>query len=136
MAQDSKILFDKESWHNSVYFAGYTLEAYIKIILIHHEPEENFIGHLGDSDFLNKFRRLISLHPSFFNTSILKENSYKYPRRLFNGGGNNNTKAAWKIKSRYKVEHWQDKSFAEEIQQEVVSIQEALAQLRIDGVLS
>jgi len=134
MIKDSKILYSKNSNHNSVYFAGYALESYIKIILIHH-GNEDFIGHLGDSDFLDKFRLLITLHPDFFTTSILKETSSDYPKKLFNGGGNSDTKASWKISSRYKVRHWTDSNFAQDIQAEIVKIETALAQLRIDGVL-
>jgi len=134
MIKDSKILYSKNSKHNSVYFAGYALESYIKIILIHH-GKEDFIGHLGDSDFLDKFRLLITLYPDFFNTSILKETSSDYPKKLFNGGGNSDTKASWKISSRYKVNHWTDRTFTQDIQAELVKIETALAQLRIDGVL-
>ena len=134
MIKDSKILHRNDCKHNSVYFAGYVLEAYIKIILIHH-GNKNFIGHLGDSDFLNKFRLLFSLHPDFFNTSILKESSFDYPKKLFNGGGNSNSKSSWKISSRYEVSHWTDRSFAQDIQAELGKIETALAKLRIDGVL-
>lgn len=134
MIKDSKILYNKGSNHNSVYFAGYALESYIKIILIYY-GEKDFIGHLGDINFLNKFRPLVDLYPNFFNISILKETSSTYPKKLFNGGGNSDTKASWKISSRYKVKHWTDRNFAQDIQAELVKIETALTKLRIDGVL-
>lgn len=110
------------------------MESYIKIILIYY-GKEDFIGHLGDSDFLDKFRPLILLYPDFFNTSILKETSSDYPKKLFNGGGNSHSKASWKISSRYKVNHWTNSSFTQDIQAELGKIETALAKLRIDGVL-
>lgn len=134
MIKDSKILYRNQANHNSVYFAGYALESYIKIILIHY-GNKDFIGHLGDSDFLDKFRLLITLHPDFFTTSILKETSSDYPKKLFNGGGNSDTKASWKISSRYKIKHWSDSNFAQDIQAEIVKIETAFTKLRIDGVL-
>lgn len=134
MIEDSKLLHDKESIHNSVYLAGYSLEAYIKIILLHHD-ENAFKGHLGDSEFLSKFRRLITLHPDFFSNSILVEGNVNYPKYLFNGQGNNTTKVNWNINSRYKVTHWTDTNFSNNVQNELDKINGALAILRIDGVI-
>jgi hypothetical protein len=114
--------------------AGYVLEAYIKIILLS-KGEEDYIGHLGDSEFLNKFKRIIAVYPEF-SDNILQENHMHYPKKLFNGGGNNTTKASWKIKYRYEVQRWTDRNFAQNIQSEIENINTALAQLRIDGVLS
>ena len=133
MKENSNILFNANKNHTSIYLAGYVLEGYIKIILLY-KDESEYIGHLGDRDFLNKFRRIISLHPEFAD-NILQESNENYPRKLFNGGGNNTTKASWKIQHRYKVENWTDRNFAHNIQQEIENINNALTQLRIDGVI-
>jgi hypothetical protein len=136
MAKDSKLLYEHQALHNSVYFAGYVLEAYIKIILIHHD-DKNFMGHLGEKDFLSKINHLIedNLYPNFFDTSILKKSSDYIPKKLFDGS-NKATKAKWSINSRYKVTHWTDSKFSEDIQKELKNIRIALAKLRIDGVIS
>ncbi len=133
MKKNSNILFNNGQKHTSVYLAGYVLEAYIKIILIY-KNEPSFIGHLGDSDFLNKFRRIISLYPEF-QDNILNSNHIKYPKKLFNGGGNNTTKASWKIEHRYKVNNWTDESFCQNIQEEMTNVHEALIDLRTLGIL-
>lgn len=136
MAKDSTLLHEYDALHNSVYFAGYVLEAYIKIILIHH-GDENFIGHLGEKNFLDKINHLIedNLYPNFFDNSILKKKSEQIPKKLFDGS-NKTTKAKWNINSRYQVTHWTDKTFTEDIQKELKNIRMALARLRIDGVIS
>lgn len=134
MKKNSNILFDNNQKHTSVYLAGYVLEAYIKIILID-KGESDYIGHLGDSDFLNKFKRIITLYPEFSN-NILQTNNTDYPKRLFDGQGNNTTKASWKIKHRYKVNNWTDEEFCQNIQSEVVKIHSALNDLRITGMIS
>jgi len=134
MKENSNILFEKNKNHTSIYLAGYVLEAYIKIILIHHN-EDDFIGHLGDSDFLNKFRRLITLYPEFFSNSILEESNINYPKKLFNGGGNNTSKASWKIGYRYKINCWTDNSFANAIQLEILEIEKELKKLEMTGVI-
>ena len=134
MKENSNILFSKNKYHTSIYLAGYVLEGYIKIILIHH-GENAFEGHLGDNIFLNKFRRLITLYPEFFSNSILEEFNADYPKKLFNGGGNNTTKASWKIKHRYNTDCWTDNNFANDIQLEIEKIKEALEKLRMDGVV-
>lgn len=134
MKENSNILFQSERNHTSIYLAGYVLEAYIKIILIHH-GESAFEGHLGDNIFLNKFRRLNSLYPDFFSNSILEESNINYPKKLFNGGGNNTTKASWKIKHRYNTDCWTDNNFTNGIQLEIEKIKEALERLRIEGVI-
>jgi len=134
MIKDSKTLYRHQAKHNSVYFAGYALEGYIKIILIHHKTSD-FIGHLGDSDFLNKFKRLIALYPNDFNDSILKQTSSQYPKYLLDGNGNNTTKTRWNINSRYQVQHWTDRNFAQRVNDELTYIEQALNDLRMDGVL-
>ena len=134
MKENSNILFSKNKYHTSIYLAGYVLEGYIKIILIHH-GENAFEGHLGDNIFLNKFRRLIDLYPEFFSNSILEESNNDYSKKLFNGGGNNTTKASWKIKHRYNTGCWTDNNFANDIQLEIEKIKEALEELRMDGVI-
>jgi len=132
MKEDSKILFEGNRNHTSIYLAGYVLEGYIKVLLLS-KGEEEYIGHLGDSQFLNKFRRIIALYPEL-SDNILQENHTDYPKKLFNGGGNNTTKASWKIEHRYKVDSWTNRDFAQNIQAEIENIERALVQLILDGV--
>ena len=133
MKENSKILFDHDKNHTSVYLAGYVLEAYIKILLLH-KAEPNYEGHLGDSNFLNKFKQILAIHPEFAD-NILQETSDDYPKFLFNGQGNNTTKASWKIGHRYIVSNWTDDRFCQNIQSEIVKIETALSYLRINGIL-
>lgn len=133
MRENSKILFENDKKHTSVYLGGYVLEAYIKILLIS-KGEDDYIGHLGDSEFLKKFKRIISLHPELAD-NLLQETSLSYPKCLFNGRGNNTTKASWKIGHRYQVENWTDQTFCQNIQAEVDIVETALNHLRIDGKL-
>ena len=129
MQKNSEILFNNNQYHTSVYLGGYVLEAYIKMILIL-KGEESYIGHLGDSEFLNKFKNIISIHPEFSN-NILQTVNENHPKMLFNGQGNNNTKASWKIEHRYKVNNWTDEIFCQKVQVEVQNIKHALIEARI-----
>jgi len=133
MRENSKTLFNEDRCHTSVYLAGYVLEAYIKIILLH-KGENAFEGHLGDTHFLQKFRHIISLYPEY-SDDLLQESNCDYPKHLFNGQGNNTTKASWKIGHRYKVENWTDSDFGQNVQNEIDKVQNALQKLQIDGVL-
>lgn len=133
MRENSKILFENDKKHTSVYLGGYVLEAYIKILLIS-KGEDDYIGHLGERDFLKKFRTIISLHPEFAD-NLLQETSQNHPKCLFNGSGNNTTKASWKIGHRYQVENWTDQTFCQNIQSEIDIVETALNHLRIDGKL-
>ena len=133
MRENSKILFNEDRYHTSVYLAGYVLEAYIKIILIH-KGENEFKGHLGDSDFLRRFRQIITLYPEY-SDDLLQEANCDYPKHLFNGQGNNTSKASWKIEHRYKVINWTDSNFGQNVQDEIDKVQIALHKLQIDGVL-
>lgn len=129
MQKNSKILFDNNQYHTSVYLGGYVLEAYIKMILIL-KDEDSYIGHLGDSEFLSKFRNIVSIHPEF-SDNILQTTNTNYPKMLFNGQGNNTTKASWKIQYRYKVNNWTNESFCQKVQDEVLNVKSALFDSRI-----
>ncbi|MFK5975881.1 MAG: hypothetical protein QM493_05185 [Sulfurovum sp.] len=129
MQENSNILFVNNKYHTSVYLGGYVLEAYIKMILIY-KGKEDYIGHLGDSEFLNKFRSVISTHPEF-SDNILQTTNINYPKMLFNGQGNNTTKASWKIEHRYKVDNWTDETFCQKVQLEVQNIKSSLMEIRI-----
>ena len=133
MKKDSNILFKKNSYHNSVYLAGYVLEGYIKIILIKYNNPD-FRNHLNSKDLLDKVKDLNILYPEIFENSILIQGNHNYPNKLFNGGGNNSSKSKWNIKSRYKINHWTDASFCQIVQNELEIIQQELVNLELDGV--
>lgn len=134
MKNDSILLFENQSYHNSVYIGGYTLEAYIKIILIEYDNPD-FSNHLGKINLANKLKEIFALYPEYFEKSILIQGNKDYPRYLFNGNGNNNTKSKWNINSRYKIEHWSDENFCSKIQEELVVIEKELVNLKLDGVI-
>jgi len=46
-----------------------------------------------------------------------------------------NSKDEWNVNYRYEVQRWTDKNFAQNIQSEIENINQALAQLKIDGIL-
>jgi len=132
--EDSNLLFENNKLHNSTYLGGYVLEAYIKIILIHYDNPD-FKNHLGSYNLSKKLQELFSLYPELFDNSILIQNNQHYPKNLFNGGGNNSTKASWKSNFRYDINKWSDSSFCEKVQKELEIIEEELSKLKLDGVI-
>ena len=139
MKENSKILFDADRNHTSVYLAGYVLEGYVKILLIHngattHQGNSNssYGGHINNPNFIN---RLNAIDPHIFSNSILNQSNDSYPKYLLNGDGLVNSKDEWNINYRYEIQRWTDTNFAQNIQNEINNIQEALAHLRIDGVI-
>jgi len=140
MKENSNILFNSSRNHTSIYLAGYVLEGYIKILLINEgattyqgSNNNSYGGHVNSSNFIN---RLNSINPTVFSGSILNPANANYPQFLINGDGVANSKDEWNINYRYEVSRWTDRSFAQNIQNEIENINTALAQLRIDGVLS
>jgi len=140
MKENSNILFNSNRNHTSIYLAGYVLEGYVKILLIHkgatrHQGNTNnsYGGHINNINFIN---RLNSIDPNMFSSSILNPANANYPNFLLNGDGVENSKDEWNIKYRYEVQRWTNRNFAQNIQSEIENINTALAQLRIDGVLS
>jgi len=123
MANDSKLLFNKNRLHNSVYLGAFVLEAYIKIILI--TKNSNYMGHINDRDnnFLNKLERIKSTYPEFFENSILIEEHDNYPRNILS--------EEYDINFRYEVDRWTDVTFCQNVQNEVSYIQRELSELRI-----
>jgi hypothetical protein len=123
MANDSKLLFDDNRLHNSVYLGAFVLEAYIKIILI--IKNSNYMGHINDrnNNFLNKLETIKSIHPEFFENSILKEEHSNYPRNILS--------EEYDINFRYEVDRWTDATFCQDVQNEVSYIQRELSELRI-----
>ncbi len=139
MAKDSKILYEQEAWHSSVYFAGYVLEGYIKFLLIKsgattHRGNNNnsYGGHINSLTFIE---RLSSTNPNLFNSSLLKQSNLNYPILLLVGRDDVIGADKWDINYRYEVNRWTNQIFAEDIQLEVANIQQELALFRIDGVL-
>ena len=127
MANDSKLLFEANRLHNSVYLGGYVLEAYIKIILI--DKNSNYYGHINDKDnkFLKKLNRVKRNYPDFFDNNILNENNDNYPSHILS--------EEYNINFRYEIDKWSDVIFCQNIQNEIEKIQIALNELRIQGVL-
>jgi hypothetical protein len=139
MKENSKILFKANRNHTSVYLAGYVLEGYVKILLIHKGATthlgntiSSYGGHIHNSSFIN---RLNSIDPVMFSNSILNQADSNYPQNLLNGDGVANSKDEWDINYRYEINRWTDRNFAQNIQNEIEHIEVALAQLRIDGVV-
>jgi len=117
MKEDSNILFDRGSLHNSVYLGAFVLEAYVKILLI--EENQNYYGHINSGNFVN---RLQSIYPEVFTDSTL--NISKLLSSEYN------------INYRYEVNRWIDPIFCQEVQNEIEQVKNALQRLRIDGVIS
>jgi len=116
MKEDSNILFDEGSLHNSVYLGAFVLEAYVKILLI--EENQNYYGHINSGNFIN---RLQSIHPEVFDNSTLNISKL--------------LSSEYDINYRYEVDKWIDPLFCQEIQDEIEQVKNALQRLRIDGVL-
>lgn len=139
MKKNSNILFSNDRNHTSVYLAGYVLEAYVKILLIingantHRGNNENsYGGHINNANFIN---RLSNINPEMFRNSILHGNNNDYPKYLLNGDNDEYTEAKWNINYRYEINRWTDRTFANNIQNEINIIQQVLVQLRIDGII-
>jgi len=116
MKEDSNILFDEGSLHNSVYLGAFVLEAYVKILLI--EENQNYYGHINSGNFIN---RLQSIHPEVFDNSTLNISKL--------------LSSEYDINYRYEVDKWIDPVFCQDIQDEIEQVKNALQRLRIDGVL-
>ena len=116
MKEDSNILFDEGSLHNSVYLGAFVLEAYVKILLI--EENQNYYGHINSGNFIN---RLQSIHPEVFDNSTLNISKL--------------LSSEYDINYRYEVDKWIDPVFCQDIQDEIEQVKNALQKLRIDGVL-
>ena len=137
MANDSKLLFEANRLHNSVYLGGYVLEAYIKILLLNsgHQYKE-IKQHLGDEKFKVKIKRLLAFYPELFENSLLfQKNKNIYPKSLFNGGSNKITEAKWNVNQRYNKNQWSEESFCKEIQKELENIKKALIRIQREGIL-
>ncbi len=139
MKKNSKILFEANRNHTSVYLAGYVLEGYVKILLIDNgattyqgNSSSSYGGHINNSNFIN---RLNTIDPVIFSNSILNQTNMNYPQYLLNGDGVVNSKDEWNINYRYEIQRWTDRNFAQNIQNEIEKIEIALTNLRIDGVV-
>ena len=115
MKEDSNILFDEGSLHNSVYLGAFVLEAYIKILFM--KENQNYYGHIS-SNFIN---RLETIYPEVFSDSTLNISKL--------------ISSEYDINYRYEVDKWIDPVFCQEIQDEIEQVKNALQKLRMDGVL-
>jgi len=139
MRKNSELLYEANRNHTSIYLAGYVLEGFVKILLIHkgattHQGNSlsSYGGHINNSTFIN---RLNAIDPQMFSDSILNCTDTNYPKYLLNGDGSVNSKDEWNINYRYEVKKWTDRNFAQKIQNEIIKIEAELAKLRIDGVI-
>lgn len=123
MKNDSVMLFNNGSLHNSVYLGAFVLESYIKILLIHNNAE-NYFGHICNSRFVN---RLNTISPESFDNSILSSNNSDYPSKLLGDD--------YDINYRYEVDKWTDPTFSQVVQDEVIKIYNALNNLRVTGIV-
>lgn len=131
MKNDSELLFNNNSFHNSVYLGAFVLEAYIKVLLINNGAnthigtrDNSYGGHICSLNFVN---RLNSISPEAFSNSILESNNNGYPTKLLSSD--------YSIHYRYEVNKWTDEVFCQDIQDEVLKIYQALNNFRITGVL-
>ncbi|RLA83300.1 MAG: hypothetical protein DRG78_04800 [Epsilonproteobacteria bacterium] len=127
MANDSNLLFNNNSLHNSVYLGAFVLEAYVKILFINNgaitpngQRANSYGGHINDSKMVE---RLQSIYPNVFSSSILEPSDDKYPTTLLS--------SVYDINYRYEVDKWIDESTCQNIQDEVLEIYDALNDLRI-----
>lgn len=139
MKKNSELLYEASRNHTSIYLAGYVLEWFVKILLMHngattHQGNSNssYGGHINNSNFIN---RLNAINPQMFSNSILNCTDTNYPKYLLNGDGAVNSKDEWNINYRYEVQKWTDRNFAQKIQNEINDIEVALVKLKIDGVI-
>ena len=126
MYNDSKILFDKKSYHNSVYLGAFVLEGYIKYLILKNNPDGDFYGHINESNFMRKVARLLDIALPEDGISILKQGYDFYPENLFS--------SKYDINYRYEVDinKWNNQEFAQKIQNEIRPIKILL--LGLDGV--
>ena len=122
MREDSNILFDNNSLHNSVYLGAFVLEAYIKILLI--DKNQNYFGHINDNRMIE---RLKTISPENFSNTILDLNNSNYPTNLLS--------EEYDINYRYEIYKWIDIEFCQKIQIEIEQIENDLKRLKIDGVI-
>jgi HEPN domain-containing protein len=115
MVKDSKILYENNSLHNSVYFAIFALESYLKMKLIISGKEyKEYKGHISDK-YIN---RVLGIEPELFN----KDNFYN----MING---------YDINHRYLIDKWTNKNICQDIQNELENVKNLLISLNKEADL-
>ena len=117
MVKDSQLLYANGRLHNSVYFAVFALEAYIKIILIKNgKKHRKEGGHISDN-YIRYTTRMLQDIPDIFDDSLFFNMINKY-----------------NINCRYKIEEWIDPIKCKNIQNELKIVNNKLNDFRINGL--
>lgn len=135
MGESSMSLIDLEKYHSGVYLGGYTLEGYLKAILIKelgydlekikfhlNEKREGNLDFCGESFLHKEVESFLSLKSDLINTSLLLKPHKNYPKFLINGGANKDKQKKWDVNERYNLEQWSEKDFALKIKKEIENI--------------
>lgn len=127
MKNDSNLLFNNMSHHNSVYLGGFVLEGYVKILLIKNGAnEKDYFGHIKGCN-CKIINRLNTLNPTELSSSILIEGNEKYPWALLSD--------KYDINFRYEISQWKNSIYCNRVQKEINDIINELNDLRIKGSL-
>lgn len=141
MGESSISLIDLGKYHSGVYLGGYTLEGYLKAVLIkelgydlekikiHLNQKANETLTVSGEKFLHKeVESFLKIKSDFINTSLLLDFHKNYPRFLINGGSNKNKQNKWAVDQRYNVEQWNEEGFALKIKKEVENIMKEIVE--------
>ncbi|WP_330111742.1 hypothetical protein VSU16_02995 [Cetobacterium somerae] len=125
----SSILYENGRYHNSVYFGGYVLEGYLKVLLVlyysgmteteipdllKHSPNTHLRNLIGISA---KKRTKIKVDEYIFIKSEIK--------KLFE----------WHPGSRYEIEIWDDEKLSKIIQNEIKILLKKMYKLKSKGII-
>lgn len=135
MGESSLALIEAKKYHSAVYLGGYTLEGYLKSILLKelgYDLEELKL-HLNQKKrerfsknnevFLHKeVESFLKLKSNIISNSILLSSNKNYPKFLINGGSNKIKQKKWDVEERYKIEQWSEAEYALKIKVEVENI--------------
>lgn len=136
MGESSMALIDLGKYHSGVYLGGYTLEGYLKAVLINdlgynstklflhlNQLKKSWQLDIYGQDFLHEeVESFLKLKSNLINTSLLLKSHKNYPALLINGGSDTIKEKQWDVHERYNLEQWSEKDFALKIKKEVDNI--------------